>query len=551
MVVTSGEALSKETVKNWYQLAAVPLHNLYGPTEASIEVTHYSVSAADTQILIGQPIRNIQIYITGKCGQLSRVGIAGEICIGGVGVARGYLNKAALTAAHFVDNPFGEGKLYKTGDLGKWLPDGNIAFLGRKDEQVKIRGYRIEPGEIEAVLQGYETIESAVVLARANEEGEKELVAYVVAKETLNSTEIRSFMSKRLPAYMVPGHFVQLSVFPLTASGKVDRKRLPDPGSNGMETDTAYRAPGNEREQQLLVVWQEILGKEKIGTRDNFFELGGHSLSVIKMVRILNKKYGILLKIQDIYNHPTIEALAAREQENSTMFRLSIHNNPAKRNIYFIPPVIGNAVMFMPLSDHLRDLFNCYGFQYKGLEKDEALHLSVENMAQEFSDEIIRQQTDEEFLIVGYSMGVPIAFEMIRILEQQFSKVKLMLVDRGVSDRHAGAHTANTLRNDVEWLAERYKEQVSAEHTDEAALTRFLTNNVQVLGKYRQSGVIKSNIHTFECAGNKVNTCMGEWNKYTVGEASHHWLNGGHWDAFSRENLPRFKQVITDIFREN
>jgi len=182
-VITSGEALAADTVLSWYKKMDIPIYNLYGPTEASIEVSHYKTSRYDTKIPIGRPIWNTQLYIISEARQLQPMGVTGEICIGGVGLARGYINNAALTDEKFVINPFKEGgRMYKTGDLGRWLPDGNIEFIGRKDNQVKVRGYRIELGEIESALQGHEGVESAIVTARCDQYGEKELVAYVVSR---------------------------------------------------------------------------------------------------------------------------------------------------------------------------------------------------------------------------------------------------------------------------------------------------------------------------------------------------------------------------------
>jgi len=200
-------------------------------------------------------------------------------------------------------------RMYKTGDIGRWLPDGNIEFIGRKDEQIKIRGIRIELGEIEAALQKYESIDAAIVIAKMNQEREKELVAYVVSKEKLNSTDIRTYLSNTLPIYMLPNYFVQLDVLPLTSNGKIDRKRLPDPEDLGLSSGIEYIVPSNEIEEKLVEIWQEILGKEKIGIKDNFFELGGHSLKATRLSSQIYKQFEVKLALKDLFQKPVLKKL--------------------------------------------------------------------------------------------------------------------------------------------------------------------------------------------------------------------------------------------------
>jgi acyl carrier protein len=237
--------------------------------------------------------------------------VAGEIYIAGQGVARGYLNLPELTAERFSDNPFeAGGKMYKSGDIGRWLPDGNIEFIGRRDEQVKIRGFRIELGEIQNTLQKYSSLDSALVLALPDKNGEKEIVAYITAKEKVAIADIRSYLGNTLPAYMIPAHFIQLAALPLTANGKLDRTRLPAPQNTGIGTEQEYVAPRNETEEKLLLRWQQVLGAGKISMNANFFEMGGHSLKAARLVSYINKDFNINCRLLILFNHPTIEALA-------------------------------------------------------------------------------------------------------------------------------------------------------------------------------------------------------------------------------------------------
>lgn len=286
--------------------------NGYGPTENTGASCCYTIHEVTGHIPIGKPIDNSTAWIIDAHNRLVPIGVTGELCVGGAGLARGYLNNPALTAEKFIDNPFQTGtRMYKTGDLARWLPDGNIEFVGRKDDQVKIRGYRIEPGEIEAVLQTYPAVEDAVVVAKHNIKGEKELVAYVTGKETINdATELSAYLGSQLPFYMVPVHYVQLPEFPLNSNGKVDRKKLPDPEGLGIGTGVEYVAPRTETEEKLVRIWQEILGREKIGVKDNFFAIGGHSLKATRVASSIRKEFNVTLSLPVLFSNPTIENIA-------------------------------------------------------------------------------------------------------------------------------------------------------------------------------------------------------------------------------------------------
>src|SRR6185437_6018414 len=228
------------------------------------------------------------------------VGVTGEICVGGAGLARGYLNRKELTTEKFIKDPFckeSNQRLYKTGDLGRWLPDGNIEYQGRIDDQVKIRGYRIELGEIENVLNQSGLVDQGVVLAKEDKQGNKRLIGYVAAQQ-FDKQEIQSYLSVKLPEYMVPELWIELDTVPLTSSGKIDRKALPDPEDLLAEKD--FIAPRNETEQQLAEMWQDLLEIDNVSVTDDFFELGGHSLLAIRLVSAVRKTFGMELPINDV-----------------------------------------------------------------------------------------------------------------------------------------------------------------------------------------------------------------------------------------------------------
>ncbi|WP_133054602.1 non-ribosomal peptide synthetase, partial [Niastella populi] len=322
-VICSGEALPKRIEESFKAKTSFSsLHNYYGPTEASIDVTAINLSQHPTaghEVLIGKPVDNTSIYIVNEKNALQPVGVSGEILIGGDQVARGYLNREELTKEKFIASPFKEGeRLYKTGDLGRWLENGSLEFIGRKDDQVKIRGYRIEPGEIEHALLNYEEISQAVVLAKENQSGQKELVAYITSDTGQNASELRDYLKGALPAYMVPAHFVQLEELPLTASGKIDKKSLPDPEGVGLSGGVQYVAPGNELEENMVRIWSEILrvDKERLGVKDSFFELGGDSIKVIRLLAAIRKEMHYKFSVNEVYKNDTIEALLQYAKEN-------------------------------------------------------------------------------------------------------------------------------------------------------------------------------------------------------------------------------------------
>ena len=315
LVIIGGEKALSERLKTWLEYVGqqVRLVNNYGPTEATIGATIYDLSAS-TAVLIGCPIRNVQTYILDRYLQPVPVGVPGELHIGGDGLARGYLNRPDLTEAKFIPNPFSNksgSRLYKTGDKARYLPDGNIEFLGRIDNQVKIRGFRIELGEIEAVLSQHPGIRETVVIARENITLDKQLVAYIVPHQqgTLTISDLRHFLKERMPDYMVPGAFVVLEALPLTPNGKVDCQSLPAPDINSLIQKVDFVAPETPTEKLVASIWSKVLGVEKVGMNDNFFTLGGHSLLATQLLSQVSDACGVELPLSKLFEAPTIANL--------------------------------------------------------------------------------------------------------------------------------------------------------------------------------------------------------------------------------------------------
>jgi len=343
------------------------LYNKYGPTEATISATIFDATnyAGDGQhVPIGSPLDNVQVYITDSRGQLVPTGIPGEICIAGAGLANGYLNNPALTAETFIDHPFKPGgKIYKTKDLGKWLPDGNIVFIGRKDHQVKIRGYRIESGEIEYALQRHPAIHTAIVQLFTNSSGEKYLAAYLTTDQPLDVPGIREHLKQLLPLYMLPDYFVVLDVFPLTSSGKVDRKRLPAPEGIAIASTVPYVAAANETEKKLVNIWEEILDRERISVKDNFFEIGGHSLKATRLSSLIHKTFDVKLGLNELFTHAVLEEQAALIAKGTRTSFVNIRPvaqqeyyplSSAQKRLFFLQELAPNSTGYnMPVVSYL------------------------------------------------------------------------------------------------------------------------------------------------------------------------------------------------------
>src|SRR5436305_3104678 len=321
LVVASGEALTPELRRRFRERLPARLENLYGPTEAAVDVTAWNCleEAPGGAVPIGRPVANTRIHLLGLLGQGGRpvpTGIAGELHIGGVQLARGYWNRPDLTAERFIPDAWGGAageRLYRTGDLARHLPGGAVEYLGRLDHQVKVRGFRIELGEIEAALATHPGVRDAVVVARAEEGGGLQLVGYTVATDErelseLRPAELRAFLAARLPDYMVPTAWVQLNALPLTTSGKVDRKALPAPH----RTAAAYSAPRTPVEQVVAGVWAELLRARQVGREDNFFDLGGDSIKAVRLVSRLNERLAADLRVQAVFNHQSVATLAER-----------------------------------------------------------------------------------------------------------------------------------------------------------------------------------------------------------------------------------------------
>ncbi|HMQ67796.1 MAG TPA: non-ribosomal peptide synthase/polyketide synthase, partial [Ignavibacteria bacterium] len=373
-VIFGGEALDPAKLKNWKRIYPdCKLINMYGITETTVHVTYQEIEQKHIESgnsIIGKPIPTLSLYILDKDQKLLPAGVAGELCVGGAGLAAGYLNRPELTKERFIKNIFSDdpdARLYRSGDLGKRLPDGNIEYLGRIDEQVKIRGYRIELGEIESVLNEFDSVRQAIVLAKEDKQGIRYLVAYIVSEGEFNREEIINYLRGKLPDYMVPALYVSMESFPFAASGKINKKALPDPDASTLILNE-YVEPRNEVEKKIAAVWKEVLNVERVGINDNFFELGGHSLLAMRVISSIRKELESELAIKDIFVHPTIAELAdiinnenkglllpvIRKQDRPEKIQLSF----SQERLWFIDRFEGSIQYHMPVVLRFKGLLN-------------------------------------------------------------------------------------------------------------------------------------------------------------------------------------------------
>ena len=428
-LVTAGDVLPPDLARAWSR--RVRLLNAYGPTECTVGATVALVEPdAAGAPPIGTPLPNVRAYVLDAQLQPVPVGVPGELCLGGVGVARGYLGQPELTAERFLPDPFRPGgRMYRTGDLARWRADGQLEFLGRLDHQVKIRGFRVEPGEIEAALRAHAGVKDAVVVAREDAPGDRRLVAYVVpAGEGVAAADLRRHLASTLPDHMVPAAFVALDALPLTPNGKVDRRELPAPEGARLDASREYVAPRTPDEAALCAVWAEALGLERVGVRDNFFELGGDSILSIRVIA-LAKRHGLALEPKQLFEHQTVEALARSARERPAQAPRSLvtlRGGGARPPFFCVHPAGGGVGCYLPLVQALPPDQPFQALQAAGVDDDVPPRRDVAEMARAYVREVRAAQPTGPYHLGGWSFGALVALEMARELRAQGEEVRLL-----------------------------------------------------------------------------------------------------------------------------
>jgi amino acid adenylation domain-containing protein len=467
-IVFAGEALEMPTLRPWVArnpLDRTSLINMYGITEITVHATYRKLSQADIEAgtsVVGAAIPGLNIYLLDRHLQPVPVGVRGEIYVSGRGVARSYLNRPELTAERFLHDPFGADpavRMYKSGDLGRWLPDGTIEYLGRNDTQIKLRGFRIEPGEIEARLLAHPQVREAVVVAREAAQG-KRLIGYVTGTgEGDIEGRLRAHLEASLPDYMVPARIVVLESLPLTLNGKLDKRALPEPEWSGKE----YVAPGTELEQQLAAIWQSVLEVPQVGVTDNFFELGGDSFEAVKVLSIIRARKLGRLSVSSLFSAATVRNLARRiegEQASSPNI-VHLKQGAGKPPIYCVPPFYGKVGGYVDLANGLPAGHAVIGLQARWLTDTQNLEESIEEIAAANARYIEENDPGVGCFIVGFSWGGIIAYEMARRLARTVPVHFVGMIDVHYfsADSEGSEHLTPQRRRDLqdrllEWIGQ-------------------------------------------------------------------------------------------------
>jgi amino acid adenylation domain-containing protein len=461
-LTTGGETLSVALQQRVLRrLSGAALYNGYGATETTIASTFWKCVELPGQrsVPLGRPIANTQVYVLDAQLQPVAAGVAGEICIGGAGVALGYLNLPALTAERFIPSPFSStpGNIYRTGDLGRLRADGVLEFIGRADQQVKLRGARIELGDIEAALLEHPGVPAAAALSTDSSDGAGSVVAYVVASDSQAppAAELRQHLRARLPASMIPSRIVTVPALPRTASGKLDRQALAA-AADALDHDSLYVEPRDELEARLVEIWKRVLEVRPIGIRDDFFALGGHSLSAARVALAIEQAFDRHVPAGLLLERPTIELLALRLRADAGVERraslVALETRGAGRPLFLVHQINGDLVLYRELARALAGERPLYGLQALGLEDRATPHESIEAMAAHYLREIRVVQAHGPYAIAGHSTGGLIAFEMAQQLSRAGERVEFLAIIDADAALASGRCLSDAVRLQVDML---------------------------------------------------------------------------------------------------
>ncbi len=422
------------------------LVNSYGLTEGTMDSTWFepdedTVLQPGRFVPIGRPFSNTRVYVLDSSLEPVPTGIVGELCIGGHGVAQGYLNRPELTAERFVPDPFGEAgdRIYRTGDLARWLPDGTVDFIGRADRQLKVRGFRVEPGEVEAVLERHPAVRAAAVADRDDHTGDKRLVGYVVAEDPGDAPqpdELRAFVDEHLPAYMVPAGWVFLPALPLSPNGKVDLQALPDPTWDRSAAADEFVAPSTETEQTMAEIWCEVLSVDRVGVDDNFFELGGHSLLAVRLFGEIERRLGVRVPLAALFHTATVRGLAeivsrdgaAEPADPADALTVCMRPGGDRPPLFLVSWAGGEVLGYRELVENLAPDLPVYGLRAPGADRERVPLATIEELATHYIEEVRRIQPQGPYLIGGYCFAAVVAYEMARQLRTSGEELAMVVL---------------------------------------------------------------------------------------------------------------------------
>jgi len=597
--LSGGEGLSKELARDLL-IRSKEVWNIYGPSETTIWSTTKQIHTAlldnsnFSYLPIGKPINNVKIYILDQHQQLVPIGVGGEIYLAGIGVApQGYYNLPALTAKSFIQNPFSKEQnyqtLYRTGDRGRYLPNGDIEYLNRGDKQVKIRGYRIELGDIETIIGQYPTVQENRVMVREDQPNDKRLAAYLVVnnKESFQIKAIKDFLEDQLPNYMIPTAFVLMDQFPMTVSKKVDRSKLPIPPRATHTKQEEFIFPNSPTEKVLAKIWSDILGIQKLGVHDNFFELGGHSLIAVSMMAKIEKQLGRKVPLAALLKHATINQLAyLLDQEKETIFEGSlvpIKTTGSKPPIYLIHGGGLHVLMFQTLAANMNNEQPIYALQAKGLNGEGTPLNRIEEMAAHYIAEIEKLNPNQPFALAGYSFGGLIAFEMAKQLKAANKKVLMLAVFDTVIKQEltdfessflekfstVGKKVAWNLKDLISnpnstlsyrkyiyqrrlnnWKYNLFKDKKSRSQNEESRLTGMINKSNFEAWKNYQITPYKGDLHLFRAKEQRffINDpkFLG-WTPFIIGKIHTLDVPGDHLSLFNPPNGKTFAKILQEL----
>ncbi|MFV5960493.1 non-ribosomal peptide synthetase [Bacillus sp. AK25] len=552
-VLFGGERASVQHVRKAFDVMGKGrLLNVYGPTESTVFATYYPIDEAIPleahSIPIGKPLNQTGAYILSEHRQLQPIGMVGELCLSGKGLAKGYLNRPDLTKQVFIPHPFASGeRLYRTGDLAYFREDGLIEYAGRVDDQVKIRGHRIELTEIEANLLMHQGVKQAVLLADHDETNHTRMLAYITCDDAWKGKldDIKSRLKERLPAYMLPHELIELENLPLTPNGKVDKRQLPKP--EAPQGNRRVKLPANEVEQKLLVMWREVLEREDISTDDHFFELGGHSLKAMSLLSKVSKEFEVQVPIHLLFETPTIEALShyIQHQDGETAGYL-VFNESQTSTVFALPPLPGYGFIYQEAAKTLDDV-RLIAFDF----------IETNNRMAQYVQHIQHLQPKGPLTLMGYSGGCYLAFELVQALEQVGRTVeKVIMIDSykkiGESDLEG-----RSIDDDIEAIVHQTKQSELAQgEIVQEALAQKTRAYYETFVKGVNQGKIQADITFIQSEEQiAIPDWMEEWTQATAGSFTQYQGYGRHADMFKQkecaaQNAKLIKHIVNQTNRE-
>lgn len=570
-----GESLAATTKKLFFEQLDCPLHNLYGPTEATIDITSHTVANTEfgiTKNIIGKPIYNTSLYVINKNKGLVAIDEEGELYIGSDSVSTGYHNRDILTQERFIKNPFEPQKypkIYKTGDIVRWLDSGELEYLGRNNEQLKINGVRIEPNELMSVILKQPSVSEGVIIKKTDAQGYDCLVCYLVPKADceLNIAQIKAALQSQFPSYMQPKAYLLLKKIPLTLNGKVDNAALPEPNFN-IDPNVINIDTSTKEEDQLIKLWQTILGISIISLEDNFFDVGGTSLLAVNLLIKIKDKLGVELSIRDIFTYPTLKEQAKFIQSllNQTIIKTKSLSTPCpiitlqedgnQTPLFLIHPIGGTIFWYSWLSKLLKKVRPIYGIQDPSIELEKPIFESIEEMASFYLKQIKKIQPSGNYLIGGASFGTTVAVEIAHMLHKAGDKVTSIISLDGWGIYPSTLHDDTYFRNSMERQHEALRAKFNKQGLPPPEkLFDIQWQRLNLLWKYQLKEIVapmalfksKEILPIFK----EVDARMNHWEKFSnLNKISCYLVPGNHETMFQKPYVETLSSLMDKYFEK-